>query len=260
MGEPLPALFKYVPPERVDILEREQIAFTPQSRFNDPFECHPTFARIPKPDAWQMAKPTANELRVLKHEIGKRKEIREWRRNFARRIRSEVPGEIQDGLPGQMSRLGGVLCLTTVKDSPLMWAHYAFSHGGFVIEFKELVLQQLGRISPITYSVDRPVCQVSGPENAVPRRWFLVKSKEWEYEKEYRIFREFRHCEAECKNGKTVYLCRLPKNAVKAVYLGIRIEEKAREGIMAAARPRGISIFQAKLSRSRFALEFEPLK
>jgi hypothetical protein len=31
-------LFKYVPPERIDILENEKIAFTPPDRFKDPFE------------------------------------------------------------------------------------------------------------------------------------------------------------------------------------------------------------------------------
>jgi hypothetical protein len=256
MGESIPPLFKYVPPARVDILETLRIAFTPPLRFSDPFEYSPKFARIPKPDAWQMAQPTAKELQILKQAMPKRKEIREWRRKFAKRIRSEVPGEMQDGLPSQVSRLGGVLCLTTVKDSLLMWAHYASSHRGFVMEFDPQVLQQLNRICPITYSIERPMCEVLKPENAVPHRWFLVKSKEWEYEKEYRIIREFRDCEAECRNGETVYLCPLPKNAVKAIYLGVRMEKKECERIMAIARPRGISIFQARLSRSNFGLEF----
>jgi hypothetical protein len=31
-------LFKYLPPERIDILENEKIVFTPPDRFKDPFE------------------------------------------------------------------------------------------------------------------------------------------------------------------------------------------------------------------------------
>lgn len=40
--KPPPRLFKYVPPERIDILETERISFTPPQRFNDPFDLHPT--------------------------------------------------------------------------------------------------------------------------------------------------------------------------------------------------------------------------
>jgi hypothetical protein len=90
-----PILYKYCPPERIDIISKQQIRFSPPSDFNDAF------------DSWL----PAPEIRT---NAGQRR---------AKLDRAK-----------QRSQLG-ILCLTEEADNHLMWVNYARDHTGFVIGF-----------------------------------------------------------------------------------------------------------------------------
>jgi hypothetical protein len=38
--EPPAILYKYLPPERIDVLENQELRFSPPSKFNDTFDSH----------------------------------------------------------------------------------------------------------------------------------------------------------------------------------------------------------------------------
>jgi hypothetical protein len=99
-------LYKYVPPERVDIMRDLRIRFTPPGYFSDPFECRLAF---PRPSAETTTVPT-NSSRPDEDEL-----IRLWRR--------------------MASIEWGILCLTKRPDNLVMWAHYAAANRGFLLEF-----------------------------------------------------------------------------------------------------------------------------
>ena len=40
------SIYKYIPPERIDILQNNHIRFTQPSAFNDPFEAFPYFKAL----------------------------------------------------------------------------------------------------------------------------------------------------------------------------------------------------------------------
>jgi hypothetical protein len=127
-------LYKYLFPERVDVLKNLKIRFTPvlSSALNDPFECSFLLNSAEKDRrAAQQDDFSAEWLQV--------KVFRE--RNFSRI---------------------GVLCLSKVPDNLLMWAHYSRSHTGLVVglEADHEFFRQMVKFRPLP-SLER-VLEVPG--------------------------------------------------------------------------------------------------
>src|SRR5271154_115746 len=97
--------YKYVMPERVDILENLRIRFTQVSALNDPFE---SFPAVRLPDGQPKGELFGESARI---------------EAFQSRIRLITDSTF------------GILSLSKTPDNVLMWSHYAKSHCGFVIEF-----------------------------------------------------------------------------------------------------------------------------
>jgi hypothetical protein len=108
-------LFKYVPPERIDILVNEKIAFTPPNRFKDPFEFRMGITR----------RTARNQLRELIAQVEQRAEAttpgykelssRQRRKGRKEMLRMQNATEqfqkgFQDTVQTQ-SRQIGILCL-----------------------------------------------------------------------------------------------------------------------------------------------------
>jgi hypothetical protein len=89
----------------------------------------------------------------------------------------------------------GFCCLTEVKDSPLMWAHYASAHTGICVGFDTAGMLFPRQSFPITYSMQRIRVNASdllrpsgGPVDPdVLKSMLLTKAVHWEYEKEWRF-------------------------------------------------------------------------
>lgn len=89
----------------------------------------------------------------------------------------------------------GALSLCEVPDSLLMWAHYGISHTGFVLEFdpshpyfttRRSEGDEFGHLRRVVYRDTRPSVNLIDLDGV---EMFLVKSKEWEYEHEWRVLR-----------------------------------------------------------------------
>lgn len=191
-------LYKYLIPERTDILDNCSLRFTQAQDFNDPFEVLPNIDAIMPPE----------KLRgyLAQFEDG-------MRRDFDVMVREKLteaglPEELSILLPYEsLKAMGldfvgfterllptllttererfstriqqttgeriGILSLSENPTSLLMWAHYAASHHGFALEFdsahsffnqqrkpKEVVRHLL----PVAYSADRPAITMFDPE------------------------------------------------------------------------------------------------
>lgn len=165
-------LFKYVPPERIDILTKKLLRFTQPGAFNDPFETFPCFAGLSEDcmaDVMKDHRPSREKIEKMVEE-SLAEELRKQfganpppalvealRRNpFVQERISEI-GPISEKLMREflsengelfssltvnaaldaINRQFGLLCLTEKPDNLLMWAHYANSHTGLVFEFNE---------------------------------------------------------------------------------------------------------------------------
>ena len=113
------AIFKYVSPERTDILEKLRIRFTQPSRTNDPFEAELCLdledeALIAKKAEDKFGEAAAAQVM---------QEFRKDRQRFRERAAEEVRKiKIWDDM--------GILSLSATENDLLMWAHYANSHTG----------------------------------------------------------------------------------------------------------------------------------
>ena len=161
----------------------------------------------------------------------------------------------------------GICCLTTKKNNILMWSHYSDNHKGFCIGYDQDKLfsyrQYLFNINTtidqvkIEYKIERPQMNffssflsntlVDHTINAL-----VTKSKDWEYESEYRlIWRQNANKSLE-----------IPRDIVSEIILGCNIEPLNREKIIELVKKlyNDVVIYQAKKSPNEYKLDFEEIE
>lgn len=168
----------------------------------------------------------------------------------------------------------GVLSLSTVNDSLLMWAHYADAHRGLILEFDEnhpfFLLTDPTVYSEkieINYSNERPIIDLNPEENRkefllqIAKAVFFTKSKDWSYENEFRILRYLENAiktGSKDQNAFDIYLFDLPENCIRSVILGCRIrrdDEKTIKEILNQSRYSNIKLKRAKTNAKSFKLD-----
>jgi len=258
-------VFRYLPPERVDTLENETAVFTPPNRFNDPFEMSPVIAPVTSKSHLMQGLKEAEVREGVCDELAslprkkRRAHERQIRKQAIAHLRKNAPvyaSQMQQDLPDELSAVSGVLCFSSVKCSLLMWAHYADSHRGFLVAYDagHREFRKLGRLELVTYTSERPVYDAT---KGSATKAYLVKSPEWAYEREFRVFRLLRECEMRTINGLDLYFVRLPRSCIKAVCLGTRIEPTIHKRISNLRASTPFRLFQARLHRKDFSLVFE---
>ncbi len=164
------ALYKYVTPDRIDIISNELIRFTQPDALNDPWETRPYIESMITDDALQkdiieriqkdeiitkFSESQWNKLNPIQKKITTPKEIETYFTNWANTHPTEFETEYNrilketidtfkanqpimvKGIPEGINKTLGILSLTRDPDNLLMWAHYTNNHAGFVIEFDE---------------------------------------------------------------------------------------------------------------------------
>src|ERR1041385_3130272 len=206
-------LYKYVSPQLTSLFTTFLIRFTPPARFNDPFEMRPYYEALA--DNHDIAQVLIDQSMedILKDELNfaysqvssdvKKLVPKEFLESFANIIApialdtmpellQQITAAVRQPLTDGFNKHIGVLSLTEKPDNLLMWAHYAQQHTGFVIEFnadepffhhKRTESDEFGYLRKVSYSINRPnvfLTKVSSTD------MFLTKSKDWEYEQEWR--------------------------------------------------------------------------
>ena len=84
-----------------------------------------------------------------------------------------------------------IACLSEVRDSMLMWSHYAGMHSGYALELdtSRILLSALDKIHlrKVVYDT-QPITIEKLMQFTNKEPFLLCKSPEWEYEKEWRYF------------------------------------------------------------------------
>lgn len=155
-----------------------------------------------------------------------------------------------------------VSCFSEVKDSILMWSHYANNHTGFCIEYNfkkagsdSILTQQL---QPVIYRKD--MFDIGKHFEHTPKNSSrlnslfggyasIVKAKEWNYEKEWRLV-----FSKEDREGFNQELF-----TPESIYLGTKISEEDKKEILKIAEEKQIKVFQMKRANDQFKLIAEPI-
>jgi hypothetical protein len=165
-------------------------------------------------------------------------------------------------------RDSGIFCATRRNDNLLMWAHYAENHRGVVFGFRPDAERDsfLCLLEPVTYSDVRPSFyklfdplsgnQAPRPEDmrAFTQSLTAVKGTEWAYEEELRLV-----IPSYIPQEQDAVFIPFYPSELSEVFLGHRVSPEFRDEICAAARAlsRDVAIFQARLARGSYALEFD---
>lgn len=146
----------------------------------------------------------------------------------------------------------GVLSLSELPDNHLMWAHYADSHKGFCLGFENHETNIIGQYGDVVnYEEKMPKPSIASfamdAGSDVVNLIAYTKSKDWEYEKEWRILKQ---------EGNELYP--YPGRLVEVIF-GLNItptdEVKVRDAIAQSEyRP---TFRRTKRQANEFALMFD---
>jgi hypothetical protein len=265
-------LYKYLPVERIDVIENMKVRFSPLLSLNDPFEARPL---INVDDIFEKSR---NELISLLDEDFENIEKTE----DSTRLYQKYINNIDDGIrseldPSEQGRLliktlagdYGILSLSRSNTNLLMWSHYTSSHAGYVIGFnrEHAFLRRFDkdgnvvRPSPVIYTEKRST--VDFKKDGWKQKLFFEKPIEWAYEQEERLCRNIIDDEKlnvdEC--GMAILLDEIPVEAISSIILGYKIDDNSKKKIRDAIAKHNIDcdLYQAKLSDHEYKLELHEL-
>lgn len=259
-------VFRYIGPARVDCLQNQEVCFSPPCRFNDPFDLRPVFA--PVTDRHYLKRMTRGCMKAVESPAaglprGKRrkleKQVERGTIAYYRQHADKFAEAYQAAFQEKLDRYFGVLCFSAVRDNLLLWAHYTDSHRGFELEFdtEDKEFKQLGDLHEIKYDPNRPVLD---PVKQINIEVYNQKSREWGYEREYRLVRHLQACEKRPLPAGDFYFVHMPRSCVKAVYLGTRMEKTLATQILELMAGTPAQICETELHPREFKLVFKCIK
>ena len=260
------SLYKYVPPERRDILRSLRIRFTQPGAQNDPFELRPTVNRFRSHEVARgaLSKPLSEEWdRQFSDKI-----LKQFGQQLVDEIERKSPGylaaqkeaalamadiESDCAARDEINRLLNTLGILSLSDTPsdlLMWTHYAANHTGLVLEFddghswfwvKRPEGDDCGNLRKVSYA-DQPSSGFLAELKA--HEVFYTKGTRWEYEREWRVVRPLVESSLELPGG--VFLFDIPEGVITGVIVGLRVSTDSLREL------RGILHNSPKLAKVRF--------
>jgi len=256
-------VYKYLHPDRIDVLENSAIRFTQPAALNDPFEIMPRFNLYKE---------------YMKEELTRRF-LQSFGFNLPPQIESMLPSIIDEQLAELKKQYGeyfGILSLTKKNNNALMWAHYADSHRGFVIGFdSNSPFFQPGNgkardgLKEVKYAADRGVVPRTGLASLSDDElgeandlFFFTKSDSWSYEEEVRILAMPQKASRTIKVAGDCDIClfEFPPECVKEVILGYQMPADKKQAIVDLVQRKypHAALFQAMLNEDSYDLDIVP--
>lgn len=250
-------LYQYRPPEKwaFDNLCRQVVYFGSPENFNDPYDCGtpPTFRDLTDVQLLTTLEKLgipAETLRTHKHLlVGKG-----IRSELARKTGIEYIRIFEEKLGKEYAKVRkklGVACLSEHRDNLLMWSQYGGRGEGFCLAFdtEDASLFSTGKIIRVQYSDYWPnaadAIKLLDGKNS---RMFLAhKSKDWEYEQEWRLF------------GKRGGERRYKKKTLKAIFFGTKATESTKEIVRLIVREKypHTELWSGKIHTKERKVEFD---
>lgn len=270
-------LYKYMPYERVDVLEKLKIRFSPLPSLNDPFEVLPLIDMSSKHE--ELVAEIEKDLEDLWESTEEQEQTKE-NRQILEQVKKEQmqnlntllsPNSVGEGVISLLGDNFGVLSLSRTETSLLMWSHYASEGKGYVLAldddhkfFRQHDMEgNLTRPIPVVYSEKRRKI-VPGEENYY-QKLLCEKPLEWAYEQEERLFRTFLSKEGAVGKDtcdQDIILSYLPRKAIKGVYIGYRAGSDTRSRLFSAIEKNSIDcpVFDASICNEEYRVIFSEAK
>jgi len=241
-------LFKYFQPERIDFLNTGLIRYTQPSAFNDPFDGRPGVATYASDEEVLILIRSLRKTNKWYARRGRPRTPREAVRRILSRILEQNPDMpearcleffrgmklvIQDIDRQSVDKKIGILSLSEVPDSLLMWSHYAAGHSGFVLGFNT-EHQYFRGLKRVLYRSTRPYLHVNDIDF---ESTFFTKSTEWAYEREWRILRPLSQADKTLPQAPyPIHLFQFPLDAINEVIVGAMAPREFKEALWRTIR------------------------
>ncbi|MFZ0596793.1 MAG: DUF2971 domain-containing protein [Flavobacterium sp.] len=148
----------------------------------------------------------------------------------------------------------GIYSLSKSYEDKLLWAHYANSHRGFCIEYDldklvDSYIHESKSHFPVLYNLKpseldfTDISQASTDSGSLLQKIFACKSKEWEYEKEYRIV------------TNDFGIQNYDFDAVKSIYFGLKMPDYQKKEMMDRLSGRCIKFYQITTISNDYGLQ-----
>lgn len=151
-----------------------------------------------------------------------------------------------------------VCSLSETNTSMVMWRYYSNNHSGFCIEYdliatKTTDAQLIYMVYPVIYVDELPdmATLLVGGNPLMAAIAALHKSVEWSYEREWRFI-------FPSGSSQKSFNMRAPK--IKAVYLGMAIDSKAKEQMISIAKEKRIAVYEMHFLSNSYHLGFRENK
>jgi Protein of unknown function (DUF2971) len=276
-------LYKYVGPDRVDILINGLIRYTPLGAFNEPFEGRPSITAIaPESEIREtlrqlLPEQTKRAFEELDPKVRALISYEAFAELVAQVAKSKEPAllslfsaftpTVRSMLHQKLDQHIGILSLSEVADSLLMWSHYAMSHTGCAIGFntehsyfdeRKGSNDELRHLRRVVYRDSRPHAPMTGLDGV---DFFLVKSIQWAYEREWRILRPLNEASSIIDAQPfAIHLFKLPLDCLTELIIGARASEVTKAAIYQAIRANPLlghlRVKQASADDDHFLLRF----
>jgi hypothetical protein len=282
-------LFKYLRPDRVDVLQRCEIRFTQPGALNDPFELRPQFEELLAQadllegiatapidlserirDVYSMLPEEQRSvlpLSAVEQSVRAMMTTDTLRAAAAASLRWVLPliqdhaGSVRQQIFDILNKNVGLLSLSETSEHQLMWAHYAESHSGFVLGFNESHPFFNSRRSEHDecYHLRRVVYSDVAPARTMATidsdALFVTKAPHWAYEREWRMLVPLRDATRSIEQvGDVIHLFAFSGDAVQNVILGARMtssaESKIREILKSRADLSHVTVGRAILDHN----------
>lgn len=248
----IPRLYIYKPPNdhTQNILNKDRLWAAKPERFNDPFDCDLEIAeRITEESFMATVRAFYGERAHWPTATAQFVDSKfDTRGSFTVAERNQLNAETAELI--QKNCDSGIVCLSEVCDSILMWSHYATNHTGVCFEFVREPGNELGDAglcSPVQYGAHYPQIDLGRMllyhDGQTMDLMMRYKSSCWAYEREWRLITD--HGDMEC---------RLP-GRISRVILGIRTQEPFKSDIQRLCNDKCIPCVQATKADREFRIE-----
>ena len=282
-------LYKYTSAARaLEVLQTGKVYFPHRRELNDPFDGKQAIdfsTRKKREDAIKFVNQKPEEHEEKGHDLsGTLSEMD--RKTFQKRFIEDdkISNNIMQKIEEDTDKSNtGIYCFAEKKDSIIMWAHYANNHQGCCLEFN-FQRHVLGPIKEKEYCFpfsvinmvryhDKYPARVFGPREkycfhtSESRYW--TKSKDWQYEKEWRAImfdvekllssQNIEIVDEPIIRMKGLGHYPLDANLLHGIILGCQMKDDEKQSIINAALSCGIKIYQAQPKLYEYGMDIKLL-
>lgn len=258
--------FRYFDKEgrHLKILSDKELFFASPDSFNDPFDCQAPvrstagsrdqiisrFVRIHKISYPYLTTAQPYEFATDSYQ----------KKTFMSPERIEMLNKQKQDF---ISRSVGFFCMSSNYRTILSWSHYSDSHRGFCVGIEVKMLAKLCAayndthgppmgLMPVKYDNLFPMIDpFVDSDQAKLQKQFFTKSKEWEYEREYRVM---------LAEGANTFV-KVENLELRRLILGCQIRPENRNLIISILKEKhpNTLLFQAEMKEEEYGLRFQRL-